>query len=65
MNLRGAAPRHGRDHVVPHGNSVQKNAAMRALGVTLIEHGDEFQAADEHAGQLARAQGLHRVPPPS
>jgi threonine dehydratase len=48
--------------VVPHGNSAEKNAAMRALGVTLIEHGDEFQAANEHAGQLAEAQGLHRVP---
>ena len=25
--------------VVPHGNSVEKNAAMRALGAELIEHG--------------------------
>ena len=40
--------------VVPHGNSVEKNAAMRALGVTLIEHGDDFQAAREHANELAR-----------
>ena len=31
--------------VVPHGNSVEKNAAMRALGVTLLEHGEDFQAA--------------------
>ncbi len=29
--------------VVPHGNSVEKNAAMRALGVHLIEHGTDFQ----------------------
>ena len=59
-----AARRHGLDAtiVVPHGNSVEKNAAMRALGVTLVEHGDEFQTASEHAGQLAEAQGLHRVP---
>src|SRR2546421_7832541 len=35
--------------VVPHGNSVEKNAAMRALGVELVEHGDDFQAAREHA----------------
>ena len=35
--------------VVPHGNSVEKNAAMRALGVTLIEHGDDFQESREHA----------------
>jgi threonine dehydratase len=48
--------------VVPHGNSVEKNAAMRALGVTLIEHGDDFQAAREHAMALADAQGLHMVP---
>ena len=59
-----AAQRHGlaATIVVPHGNSVEKNAAMQALGVTLVEHGDEFQAASEHAGQLAEAQGLHRVP---
>jgi threonine dehydratase len=48
--------------VVPHGNSVEKNAAMRALGVTLIEHGDEFQTAREHAIDLAAQQGLHMVP---
>ena len=59
-----AARRHGLDAtiVVPHGNSIEKNAAMRALGVTLVEHGDEFQAASEHAVQLAEARGLHRVP---
>jgi threonine dehydratase len=48
--------------VVPHGNSVEKNAAIRALGVTLVEHGDEFQAANEHAAMLAERDGLHRVP---
>ena len=48
--------------VVPHGNSVEKNAAMRALGVTLVEHGDDFQAAREHAINLAETQGLHMVP---
>jgi threonine dehydratase len=48
--------------VVPHGNSVEKNAAMRALGVTLVEHGDEFQTASEHAALLAERDGLHRVP---
>jgi threonine dehydratase len=48
--------------VVPHGNSVEKNAAMRALGVELIEHGADFQAAREHAAQLARQRGLHMVP---
>jgi threonine dehydratase len=48
--------------VVPHGNSAEKNAAMRALGVQLLEHGDDFQAAREHAMQLAEAQRLHMVP---
>ena len=48
--------------VVPHGNSVEKNAAMRALGVTLLEHGEDFQAAREHAIALAAEQGLHMVP---
>jgi len=48
--------------VVPHGNSVEKNAAMRALGVTLLEHGDDFQAAREFAIGLAREQALHMVP---
>ncbi len=59
-----AARRHGfhATIVVPHGNSVEKNAAMRALGVELIEHGDDFQAAREHAAHLANEHGLHRVP---
>lgn len=48
--------------VVPHGNSREKNAAMRALGVELIEHGDDFQAAVEHARALAAERGLHMVP---
>ncbi|MEX1167693.1 MAG: threonine dehydratase [Hydrogenophaga sp.] len=48
--------------VVPQGNSVEKNAAMRALGATLIEHGDDFQASREHAVQLAAERGAHMVP---
>jgi threonine dehydratase len=48
--------------VVPHGNSVEKNSAMRALGVTLIEHGEDFQAAREYANELAGREGLHMVP---
>jgi len=48
--------------VVPHGNSVEKNAAMRALGATLIEHGDDFQASREHAVRLATERGAHMVP---
>ncbi|MFP8834953.1 threonine dehydratase [Hydrogenophaga sp. XSHU_21] len=48
--------------VVPHGNSVEKNAAMRSLGATLVEHGDEFQTAREHAMKLAADSGAHMVP---
>ncbi|MGV3497356.1 MAG: threonine dehydratase [Hydrogenophaga sp.] len=48
--------------VVPHGNSVEKNAAMRSLGAALIEHGDEFQVAREHAFALAAEHGAHMVP---
>jgi threonine dehydratase len=48
--------------VVPQGNSVEKNAAMRGLGATLVEHGDEFQVAREHAIALAAERGAHMVP---
>lgn len=48
--------------VVPHGNSMEKNAAMRALGVELIEHGSEFQESREHAARVAQQRGLHFVP---
>lgn len=48
--------------VVPYGNSMEKNAAMRALGVELIEHGEDFQSAREYAQALARDHSLHMVP---
>ncbi len=48
--------------VVPLGNSVEKNAAMRALGVTLIEHGSDFQESREHAMTLSAQTGAHMVP---
>lgn len=64
QSMGWAARRHGVacTIVVPVGNSVEKNAAMRALGVTLIEHGDDFQAAREHAQRLADERGAHMVP---
>src|SRR4029077_18282492 len=34
---------------VPHGNSVEKNGAMRAFGANLVEHGNDFQSAREEA----------------
>ena len=48
--------------VVPHGNSVEKNAAMRAQGAELIEHGGDFQEASEYSVALAEEKGWHRVP---
>ncbi len=59
-----AARKHGvrATIVVPHGNSLEKNAAMRALGVELIEHGAEFQESREYAAKIARERGLHFVP---
>ena len=49
--------------LVPQGNSREKNAAMRAQGATLVEFGDDYQAARERAEALAAEQGLHMVPP--
>jgi threonine dehydratase len=48
--------------VVPHGNSAEKNSAMRSLGVKLVEHGDDFQAAREYASELAGREDLHMIP---
>jgi threonine dehydratase len=47
---------------VPHGNGMEKNAAMRALGVTLVEHGQDFQEAREEAARVGALRGLHMVP---
>jgi threonine dehydratase len=49
--------------IVPHGNSREKNAAMRVLGVELIEHGQDFQEAREHSEALAAREGGLHVPP--
>ncbi len=48
--------------VVPFGNSIEKNRAMQALGAELIEFGEDFQAASEHAERLEQEFGWHRVP---
>ena len=48
--------------VVPKGNSVEKNAAMRALGADLIEYGNDFQDSREYAIDTARQRGAHMVP---
>ncbi len=48
--------------VVPRGNSQEKNAAMRAQGARLIEHGADFDAAREEAMRLAQEDGLEFAP---
>lgn len=59
-----AARRHGIPAVVvvPHGNSREKNAAMRAQGVELVEQGEDFQAAIGVADAIAAERGWHRLP---
>src|SRR3954464_6129232 len=47
---------------VPRGNSTEKNSAMRALGVTLVEHGDDFQESREEAARVAARDRLQLVP---
>jgi threonine dehydratase len=47
--------------VVPHGNSREKNAAMRGFGAELVEVGHDFQAAYEHAAVLAAERKRHFV----
>ena len=48
--------------LVPHGNSAEKNAAMRAFGAPLVEHGEDFDAAREEAARLATVEGLEFAP---
>ncbi len=48
--------------IVPRGNSAEKNAAMRALGVQVIVQGVDFQEACEFADALANDRGMLRVP---
>ncbi len=48
--------------VVPHGNSTEKNGAMRALGAELIEHGRDFDEAKEQAVRIAAERGLEFAP---
>jgi threonine dehydratase len=47
---------------VPHGNSADKNEAMRALGAKLIEHGRDFDEARERAVVIAAERGLQYAP---
>jgi threonine dehydratase len=48
--------------VAPRGNSREKNAAMRAFGAELIEHGRDFDEARAEAERLAPLRGLEMAP---
>ena len=47
---------------VPHGNSTEKNRAMKAFGATLVEYGEDFEAARGEARRHAERDGLEMVP---
>jgi threonine dehydratase len=48
--------------VVPRRNSIEKNAAMAALGAELVEYGADFDEAKEHAAGLAGERGYAFAP---
>jgi threonine dehydratase len=47
--------------VTPLGNNPEKNAAMRAYGAELIEHGRDFDEARERVEQLQAERGLRYI----
>ncbi|WP_438301439.1 threonine dehydratase [Pseudomonas sp. NMS19W] len=49
--------------VVPEGNSLEKNNAMRGFGGEVVEYGRDFDEAREEAARLALEHGLYLVPP--
>jgi threonine dehydratase len=59
-----AARRHGVPAiiVVPEGNSVEKNAAMEALGGELVVAGRDFDESRAKAAAIERERGYHYIP---
>lgn len=49
--------------VVPEGNSLEKNNAMRGFGGEVVEYGGDFDEAREEAARLADLHDLYLVPP--
>jgi threonine dehydratase len=49
--------------VVPQGNSLEKNNAMRGFGAEVVEYGRDFDEAREEAARLAQVHDLFLVPP--
>ncbi len=64
QSLAWAGKRHGVavTILVPRGNSAEKNAAMRAQGARLVEHGADFDEARAEATRLAAAEELEFAP---
>jgi threonine dehydratase len=48
--------------LVPHANSVEKNAAMEGFGAELIVYGRDFDEAKDYAARLAEERKLSFVP---
>jgi threonine dehydratase len=48
---------------VPHGNSADQNASMRAFGAEVIAFGRDFDEARVECARVARDSGPHFVPP--
>jgi len=48
---------------VPHGNAADQNAAMRAFGATVVEHGRDFDEARLECARIAAERALHFIPP--
>jgi threonine dehydratase len=49
--------------VVPHGNNPEKNAGMKALGATVVEHGKDFDEARDHVATLVAQHGYRFLHP--
>lgn len=64
QSLARAATAAGLRSVVyaPKGNSIEKNAAMRAFGAEVIEDGEDFDFAILAARRASEAEGLYMVP---
>jgi threonine dehydratase len=48
---------------VPHGNAADQNAAMRSLGATVVEFGQDFDGALAESARVADQRGLHFIEP--
>lgn len=64
QSIAFAGARHGVPVVivVPHGNSREKNAAMRGFGAELVEYGADFDEAKSRAAEIATERGYLFVP---